>query len=79
MECRKLALGAVVTALSLSAAPAGAQVPTSQLPADVAVLLPAASDCQVTTLDSDSVRVVGAVDPNSLAPATASSMGCSGS
>lgn len=62
MERRKFALGAALTAMSLSAAPAAAQVP-----ADVAALLPAASSCQVSVLDSDSVRVTGAVDPNALA------------
>ena len=67
MERRRIALGAVVTALSLSAAPAGAQVTLPTLPPDVAVLLPAASDCKVTALDGDSVRVDGTVDPNSLA------------
>jgi len=55
-----------VTALSLSATPAGAQVSVPTLPPDVAVLLPAASSCQVTALDGDSVRVDGTVDPNSL-------------
>jgi Ca2+-binding RTX toxin-like protein len=67
MDRRKIALGAVLTALSLSAAPAGAQGATAPLPADVAALLPVASRCQVTALDSDSVRVTGAVDPNTLA------------
>lgn len=59
MERRTIALGAALTALSLSAAPAGAQV---AIPAP-----PAASSCQVSVLDGDSVRVTGAVDPNGLA------------
>ena len=62
MKHRTFALGAALTVMSLSAAPARAQVP-----ADVALLLPAASSCQVSVLDSDSVRVTGAVDPNALA------------
>lgn len=65
MQRRNLALGAVLGAVCLSAAPAGAQAPT--LPADVASLLPVASSCHVTALDFDSVRVTGVVDPNTLA------------
>lgn len=67
MERRKIALGAALTVLSLSAAPAGAQVAVPAPPADVAPLLPAASSCEVSVLDADSVRVTGAVDPNGLA------------
>jgi Ca2+-binding RTX toxin-like protein len=62
MERKKFVLGTALTVMSLSAAPAGAQVPV-----DVAALLPAASTCQVSVLDGDSVRVTGAVDPNALA------------
>jgi Ca2+-binding RTX toxin-like protein len=62
MERKKFVLGTALTVMSLSAAPAGAQVPV-----DVAALLPTASSCQVSVLDSDSVRVTGAVDPNALA------------
>ena len=67
MERRKIALGAALTALSLSTAAAGAQGATAPMPGEVAALLPVASSCQVTALDSDSVRVTGTVDPNTLA------------
>jgi Ca2+-binding RTX toxin-like protein len=67
MQRRKITLGAVLTALSVSAAPASAQVVMPPLPGDVAALLPAASSCEVTMLDSDSARVTGSVDPNTLA------------
>ncbi len=65
MERRMIALGATLTVLSLSAAPAGAQVAVP--PVDPAALLPTASTCQVSVLDADSVRVTGSVDPNALA------------
>lgn len=57
MRRKTLALGAALMATGATA-PAAAQV--SPLP-------PSASTCQVTPLDSDSVRVGGTVDPNSLA------------
>ena len=59
MERRQITLGAALAVMTLSAAPAHAQVP----PVDTA-LLPTASDCRVTTLDSDSARVTATVDPN---------------
>ena len=50
MDRKRISLGAALAVASLSAAPAEAQVP-----------LP--SNCQVSTLDADSVRVTGTVDP----------------
>lgn len=76
MERRMIALGATLTVLSLSAAPAGAQVAVP--PVDPAALLPTASTCQVSVLDADSVRVTGSVDRTPWPRPTASSTGCSG-
>jgi Ca2+-binding RTX toxin-like protein len=59
MERRQIALGAALAVMTLSAAPAHAQVPS----VDPAVL-PTTSDCRVTTLDSDSARITATVDPN---------------
>jgi len=55
MERRKLSLGAALAVMSLSAAPAGAQV--------AAPPLPPVSGCQISALDADSVLVRGTVDP----------------
>ncbi len=57
-ECdgtQELSLGAALAVLSLSAAPAAAQVAAPQLPP--------VSGCQISALDADSVVVTGTVDP----------------
>ena len=63
MERRKITLGAALMVVGLSAAPASAQVPSVLVPP----LLPTVSTCDVSVVDSDSVRVAGVVDPNTLA------------
>ena len=63
MERRKITLGAALMVVGLSAAPASAQVPSVVVPP----LLPTVSACDVSVVDSDSVRVAGVVDPNTLA------------